>query len=205
MAPSHARSLGRVLLCGLLLCGLHLGLSADQPGETPPLSIWSRGFLALRANKDEIKAFFLSFSGIAVGTASILRLIHQTSTKSDVQKTNLAKAELCAQQIEKLKSDLEAARKVHAVQLKAEQELREEVKRAKAEAAVQVEAEQELREESVKRAKAEAAVQLKAEQQLREESVKRAKAEAVKEVLQMLGQEQYSQLMTTLLNSSKAG
>ena len=205
MAPSHARSVGQVLLCGLLLCGLHLGLSADQPGETPPLSIWSRGFLALRENKDEIKAFFLSFCGIAVGTASILRLIHQTSTKSDVQKTNLAKAELCAQQIEKLKSDLEAARKVHAVQLKAEQELREEVKRAKAEAAVQVEAEQELREESVKRAKAEAAVQLKAEQQLREESVKRAKAEAVKEVLQMLGQEQYSQLMTMLLNSSKAG
>ena len=43
---------------------------------------------------------------------------------------------------------------------------------------------------------------LKAEQESREESVKRAKAEAVKDVMEMLGKEQYAQLMKRLLESN---
>ena len=194
---------------GLLLCGLHLGISADQPRETAPLSIWSRAFLTLRDNKDEIQALSLAFGGIAVGiqcTASILGMMHQTSTKVDVLETSLkaerelresdlksgrelreSKGELWAQQKAKLESDLKAERELRAQQ--------------KAKLESDLKAERELRESDNKVH----AVQLKAEQELREESVKRAKAEAVKDVLQMLGQEQYSQLMIQLLNSSKAG
>ena len=193
---------------GLLLCGLHLGISADQPRETAPLSIWSRAFLTLRDNKDEIQALSLAFGGIAVGiqcTASILGMMHQTSTKVDVLETSLkaerelresdlksgrelreSKGELWAQQKAKLESDLKAERELRAQQ--------------KAKLESDLKAERELRESDNKVH----AVQLKAEQELREESVKRAKAEAVKDVLQMLGQEQYSQLMIKLLNSSKA-
>ena len=198
---------------GLLLCGLHLGISADQPRETAPLSIWSRAFLTVRDNKDENQALSLAFGGIAVGiqcTVSILGMMHQTSTKVDVLETSLkaerelresdlkaerelresdlkAKGELWAQQKAKLESDLKAERELRAQQ--------------KAKLESDLKAERELRESDNKVH----AVQLKAEQELREESVKRAKAEAVKDVLQMLGQEQYSQLMIQLLNSSKAG
>ena len=197
------------LCCGLLLCGLHLGISADQPRETAPLSILSRAFLTLRDNKDEIQALSLAFGGIAVGiqcTVSILGMMHQTSTKVDVLETSLkaerelresdlksgrelreSKGELWAQQKAKLESDLKAERELRAQQ--------------KAKLESDLKAERELRESDNKVH----AVQLKAEQELREESVKRAKAEAVKDVLQMLGQEQYSQLMIKLLNSSKAG
>ena len=182
------------LCCGLLLCGLHLGISADQPRETAPLSILSRAFLTLRDNKDEIQALSLAFGGIAVGiqcTVSILGMMHQTSTKVDVLETSL-KAER-----ELRESDLKAERELRESDLKAKGELWAQQK-AKLES--DLKAERELRESDNKVH----AVQLKAEQELREESVKRAKAEAVKDVLQMLGQEQYSQLMIKLLNSSKA-
>ena len=178
------------LCCGLLLCGLHLGISADQPRETAPLSIWSRAFLTLRDNKDEIQALSLAFGGIAVGiqcTVSILGMMHQTSTKLDVLETRL-----------------KAERELRESDLKSERELRESKgelwAQQKAKLESDLKAERELRESDNKVH----AVQLKAEQELREESVKRAKAEAVKDVLQMLGQEQYSQLMIKLLNSSKA-
>ena len=167
-------------------------IAAIPPVPPVPDPMLRRFFLALRNNRDDIQMLGLGFGGIAVGvqcTSALVSMVHRTWTKFELLKSESDASTLALQkELNNTQAHwaaaIDAERRLHAAQLQAVESIFKSVES-------KLKAEQELRE-----------AKLKAEQELREESVKRAKAEAVKDVMEMLGKEQYAQLMKRLLESN---
>jgi hypothetical protein len=149
--------------------------------------------LALRGDIAAVQTFSITFAAMAGGTLASYYLV------SAMFETNPAKADIAtleqklASEREEFVNALASERQLRANALASERQSRENA----------LASERQLRKNAFASEREIREKDLASERELREQAVKLAKSEAMKEVLLMLGKNQYSLLLNEMLKSAK--